>query len=222
MDSLLDGLLLWGIRLLVAIGLIASLYQVAIRPTIFLARTAPRVGVEAQPWREWLARREWIVVFVLGNALVFALSLYFVDQLKGSSAIEIVLENSLVTSQVGCLLLAAGLIVCDPEVGRHAVKAPTAEFRYVWVLALTLALLANALALVDSLRTGLHHGIGPIHFAVWLVQNVGCMLFFGVLLWRMLRRDYAYVSSTRVLWIWWIALALISASIADGLLPVDR
>ena len=213
---------LWGIRLLVAVGLAVSAYQVGFRPVAYLCRTAPVVGSRPLNWRDWAIAREWIVVFILINASVLCASLFNVDTSSKTSLLQIVLDDPLISAQLAGLLLAAAFAIGDSGSDGHVVKAPHPRTRVDLAFALVLTVLANLLALVDSLATWTRGDIGPIHFGIWMVQNIGCVYFASFLLVRVLRGSYAYLLSHRVLWLWWIALVLMSASTADLLVPVGR
>jgi hypothetical protein len=209
----------WGSRVLLALLLIYSVYQVLARLGIALIRTFPGTSFLA-----WLASPEWVVLFAVVNAFVFPRSLHPINAAAGTPFLSTLLEDSLIGAQMGALLLAAGLLIGGTAVTPRVVAAPGPANASDWLLATGFGLLANLLALVDSVAQRVHGSVGPTHFIVWLVQNLGCIFFFGTIFVQTLRgtSGFAFLGSPRAALLWLPVLVLLGATYFDFKWPINK
>jgi len=223
MTNLLWELRLWSVRIVLAILLGYSLWQAVARPVDALRLTFPAPFTLKQ-FALWLASPEWVVFFAVGNLVIFIWSLHPINKATGTSFVSTILEDSLIGAQMGALLLTASLLIGATAIAPRAIAAPTLASASDWRLATLFGLLANFLAFVDSVAQRAKGSVGPAHFIVWLVQNLGCILFFGTIFVNTLRGapGFAFLNSPRAALLWLPVLVLVGATYLDFKWPITK
>jgi hypothetical protein len=180
----------------------------------------------------WPVRREWVGVFICVNFAVLVYSL-FKGYGRSTSLLAVVADHWLIAIQGLFLTWAVYLLLPRSRkprgtnnawkvliLGRPAMIPVSRRNKGRLAGAVFLCLVANVFALVDSWTSYTTNRIGEVHFwAIWLWQNLGCLLFYGAIFFRIAIADYDYLRSWRVRWLWPLASALFVFSIFDFVIP---
>jgi len=174
----------------------------------------------------WSVASEWVVIFAIVNAGIFAGSLYELAKLTEKSFWD-VLNSELLSAQIGMLLLTASLMMEDAPKEIHIARTPNDGNRRPLTFALIAGCWSNLLALGHSALAFLkpedqRAELGSIHFGIWLAQNLSCVLFFTLLLFLIRKRAYTYLMSRRFRWIWLFPILALVASALDFLLAINK
>ena len=216
---------------IVACTFVITLGGLLLKPACALVRWCPLVRDLS-----WWSRPDWVVVFLVVNATVFVGSLH--NALAKTAATvslpDVLFANLLIEAQLVFILGAIKLAVKGASFASGFVSVERNNKRRL-VAILSLALLANALALMDSVEQCFTGSVSIYRFLLlWVWQNIGCLIFFGNLLVHVLADNFDFLNANAPgkLWIfmrinaqrpgrlWLLALSLLLLSIIDILVPV--